>query len=684
MKLTVHLSFGIPHEDAAEYAMLPQITRDHVSWMLDVMKSVAAAGKGKQVAACRQIAEAADKSTNTIYNAWKAFRSSGDWRVLIDKRYTSEFWQRDPSKRVGLPPLFIEMEWKRRCDENQRAFKPAWRILIDDWRKWRNGDLTKAMKGYDRAPEPAPGSRFPRGWNYSNLLQYVPDDVELAACREGRTSALKLTPGIRSTRAGSFEAGLAGPFRDVEFDDMWHDFEVNVIGQKTACRLLEFGAVDSFTTYIFNPGLKPRIRNMETGRMQALNERDFHLYVINWILDHGIHPLGTTFHVENGTARISKAFAEKLMMWFPGLKIQSGGMSGAPAFAGAYRERAKGNPNSKAIKEGLGKLIHNQTAHLPGQVGMNRDNLPASHAGRDRENETMLAIAAQLPQLRNTLQFGFLDFPEAVHAVNEIYALLNCREDHQIEGWAECGGVVDMFRFSTKSDDWRPLADVNDLPENERFALSMTLKLDPGLKQLRTLSPAQMLLSHGTRLLKLPDEAIPDLLGQHYGQILPINGGIIAFRQPGLGKLRFKAIYQDRDGFRRRVSNGESILAHLNPWKPDFIYLSDAKTGRYLGKADRDYAHTRGDTEATQRAHGRAQADFKDSLHDLVARQGLTRIPHMQRNTQAVRAAAAPSARDQALAASDFGADAMLDADDDDLATTTATGPAFYDPADLL
>lgn len=682
MKLSICLTFAIPHDDAREYAGLPLKSRDRVDWLLEVMERVAKAGRGRQVALCEDIAKAADMSRNTIYNLWKSYRSTGDWRVLIDKRHTSEFWNRDPSKRIGLPHEFIQ-DWKTRCENNQRAFKPAWRILINDWRKWRAGDLTKAIPGYDRAPEPAPNSRIPRGWNYSNLLQYAPTDVELSAARQGRTAALKLMPGIHSTRVGAFEAGLAGPFRDIEFDDMWHDFEVNVPGQKTACRLLEFNAVDSFTTYIFNPGLKPRVRNMDTGRMQALNERDFHLYVINWILDHGIHPLGTTFHVENGTARLSKAFVEKLQMWFPGLKIETGGMSGAPAFSGAYSERAKGNPNSKAIKEGLGKLIHNQTAFLPGQVGMNRDNLPASHDGRDRENETMLAICSHLPQLRDQLQFGFLWFKDAVFAVNEIYGLLNCRDDHQIEGWAEIGGVVDMFRFSTQSDDWRPLSEVSALPENERFALSMMLRLDPGLRQPRTLSPAQMLLSHGTRLLRLPDEALPDLLGQRFGQTIPVAGGLIKFAQPGLGKLRFKAKYQDGDGFIRRLENGQSVLAHLNPWKPDFLYLSDAGTGRYLGKAARDHAHTRGDTDAIHAAHGRAQADYKNSLNELVARHGLQRIPHLRSNTTAVRKAASPGPRDLALASAGFDAATMLDDDAEDHAPT-AEGASYFDPADLL
>lgn len=682
MKLSVALTFSVPHEDVGEYARLPQVTKDRVDWLLTIMRAIAAAGKGK-VALCDRIAQESGKSRNTIYNLWKDYRANGDWRVLIDKRHTSEFWKRDETKVVALPEDFIT-EWKTRCENNGRAFKPAWRILINDWRLWRSGDMSKAIPGYSRPPEPAPNSRIPRGWNYSNLLNHVPADVELAAKRRGRTEALKLMPGIRSTRVGAFEAGLAGPFRDIEFDDMWHDFEVNTPGQRAACRLLEFGAVDAFTTYIFTPGLKPRIKNMETGRAQVLNERDFHLYVINWLLDYGVHPLGTVFHVENGTARISKEFAAKLMMWLPQLRIEAGGMSGAPAFPGAYRERAKGNPNAKPIKEGLGKLIHNQMAHLPGQVGMNRDHLPAEHDGRSRENATLLAIASQLPALREKLQFGFLDLSEAVFAVTDLYGLLNCREDHQIEGWDQIGGVVDMFRFSAKSDDWRPLSEVSRLDPNDQLALSVALKLDPSLKARRTLSPAQMLLAHDVRLIRLPDAAVPDLLGPKYGHIKEVVNNRIRFTVPGLGKIRFRAVYQDADGFRRSVPNGSDVLCHLNPWKPGHIYLSDAKTGRFLGKAERIADHMRGDTDAIHAAHGRAQADFKDSLHELVSRHGLQRIPYLKANTAAIRAAAKPSARDQALAAGGFDSGTMLDDDDSDEPEAITTGAAWFDPADLL
>jgi hypothetical protein len=673
--MTTTLSFSVPESDAREFSGLPAEARTRVHWFLAVFRSIASATA--KTKACAAVAESAEIHFNTVYNTWKAFVRTGDWRVCLDKRKTPEFWKRDTSKAIGLPHEFTEF-WKDLCEDNQRAFKPAHRLLRLQYRRWRNGDQTQAVPGYPFCPPPAPGSSLPRGWNYSNLLHHVPNEIELAAARGGRTAALKLMPGVLTTRIGSY------PFAEVQFDDMWHDFEVNVPGQKSACRLLEFGAVDTFTTFLFRPGLKPRLRNMDTGKAQVLNSRDFHLYLINWLLDFGAHPNGTVLMMENGTAAVSKEFREKLMSWLPQLTIETGGMSGAPAFAGAWRERGKGNPNAKSLKEGLGKLIHNQLAHLPGQIGMNRENLPAGHFGRSRENDTLLAIAAQLPALTNQIQLGFLSLQDAVYAINEIYDLLNCRDDHKIEGWSEIGGVVDSFRFSAQSDDWRGMEEIERLPEHERQLLAMALRLDPSLRKPRVLSPAEMLLAHSPRLIKPPHESIPDLLGAAYGDTKDVVGGEIGFTRPDTGKLRFYASYQDADGFLRRIPNGTSVLCHLNPWKTEHLYLSDPSTGRFLGLADRQHAATRGDTDAIQAQHARAQHDYKEALHGLVRRQGLARVPNLKANAATFRKANTPSARDRAVAAS-FDSSELLENGDMESCEISHTDPAInFDPSDLL
>jgi hypothetical protein len=677
MKASLSLAFEIPQDEAADFARLPAKSRDRVRWLLSVMRAVSSS-KGK-VQACKDIAAAAGLHFNSIYQPWQRYSQSGDWRTLLDRRRTPEFWKRDSSKTIGLPAPFVT-EWKTRVESNDRAAKPAYARLIRDWQLWRNGDLTIAIPGYDRCPPPAAGSRVPRGWTYSNLLQHMPNEVELAAARKGRTAAKKLLPGVITTRVGTY------PFAEIQFDDMWHSFLVNVPGYQKAYRLLEFGAIDNFSTYIFKPGLKPRLPDMDTGKMKQLNGRDFHLYLVNWLLDYGVHPDGTVFNVENGTAAISRTMEEKLLMWFGGrLTVSRSGMSGAPAFPGSWKERAKGNPNAKALKEGIGKLIQNALGHLPGQVGMNRDDAPASLKGREDENELLLAIASVVPALRDKLSLGFLDLQEAVFAVQDTYDLLNCRTDHQMEGWEECGLVIEEFRPSKLIDQWLPLHQtLENASEADRIGLGIALRCDPSILRRRKLSPAESLLANTPRLIKPPLESIPDLLGPEHGHIKQVVGGLFGFTIPGLGKLRYKSTYQDEHGFLRRLDNGTEVLAHLNPWKPDHIYLSDARTHRFLGIAKRHQAVTRGDVDAIHRMHGEAERDFKDSVAETAARHGLSRIPHIKANTRILRQANQPSARDTALAAANLDPSSMLDADDSDLAYNAPDPAIAFDPADLL
>lgn len=674
---TSHLNFSIPFEDAREFAGLPQKTRDRVNWLLEVLQPVARAERGR-VKLCEEIASQAGIHRNSIYVPWKEFSKCGDWRKLIDRRRTSEFWIRDEAKRIALPPGFIE-EWKSMVEENDRKAKPAHALLIHRWKQWRKGNLGCKIQGYERCPEAAPGSSFPRGWAYSNLLNYMPSDVELAAARKGRTAAKKLIAGVITTRVGGY------PFQEIQFDDMWHNFRVNVPGYKRDYRLLEFGSVDHFSTFIFKPGLKPRLPDTETGKMKMLNGRDFHLYLVNWLLDYGVHPDGTVFNVENGTASISHAFEQKLLMWFGGkLTISRSGMSGSPAFPGALRERAKGNYKVKALKEGMGNLIQNALGHIPGQTGMDRNDCPGTLTALSADNEMLLALAAVVPSLREKLQLGFLDLSEAVQAVNETYERLNLRTDHQIEGWEESGLVIDEFRASPEIGGWLSLQDVLDrCSEAQRQLLNLQMSIDPTIRRRRPLSPAECILVHQQQLIKPPAEAVPDLLGPDYGNVREVCGGRITFIHPGLGKLRFKASYQDSDGFIRRVENGTRILTHFNPWKPEFLYLSEVHSGRFIGRSARDIAVTRGDMDAIARAHGQAERDYKDAVRESAMRHGLKRLPNIKINTALIRSASAPSLRDQNLSAAGFESSRMLD-DSESGDFGPIAGTSYFDPSDLL
>jgi hypothetical protein len=672
------MTFSIPDNDILEYHGLPTAARNRVQWMLHVMGIIAGANKNR-VKICEQIAATAGLHYNSIYNTWLKFRDSKfDWRALLDKRKTPEFWRRDPSKTIGLPHDFIQY-WKTECEQNQRAFKPAWRLLIHRWQSWHAGDLTKAIPGYTMCPPRHGRSDYPKGWTYSNLLNHAPNDIEVASARQGREAALALLPSITTTRVGSY------PFAEIQFDDMWHDFEVNAPRQSQSCRLLEFNCVDFFSNYIFKPGLKPRLRNQDDGKRKHLDSRDFKIFWLNWLLDFGCHPDGTVFNVENGTSAISREDEEKLLFWFRGLlTIKRSGMSGTPAFAGAHRERAKGNFRVKALKEGAGKMIHNQLAHLPGQVGMHRNNLPATHHGRSEENRALIFLQAAVPALADKLQLGFLDLAEAVYAVNEAYGLLNDRKDHDIEGWEEAGLVYDAISANPSAGIWIPLSEMTArMDDHQRSILSLQLATHPQLKRRFKYSPNECMTQNTTRLIKLPDAAVPDLLGKAFGTVETVTNGIIKFTRPEFhGKLRYNAVYQDADGFRRRLDNDSRVLCHFNPFKPDYLYLTDANDGRYLGKATRDLIIRRDDTDAIQRQFGKIQSDLKDAVTETAHRHGLSRIPGMALNTQILRNANKPSLRDQSINTDTFDSSEMLESPD--FATVADDPSTYFDPQDLL
>lgn len=675
------LAFEIPRDDAAEFAGLPQKARDRVQWLLRACRAVAASDRRTET--CRQIADGAEVSFNTVYEPWRRFSRSGDWRDLLDRRADARLWVRKDFAPLALHPEFLVF-WRARCDANQRAVRPARKALLARWRRWAAGDPGSAIPGYRECPPADPRTGVPAGWSYRNLLLHAPDDVETAATRRGRSAAKAASGTIRTTREGCW------PFREIQFDDMWHDFQVNVPGSSAPCRLLQFHAVDHFTTFLFRPGLKPRVTDAATERQKSLNERDFLLYHVNWLLDWGVHPDGTLFQAEMGTAKFPATYQDKLRLWFGDrVTFGAGGMSGAPAFPGAYRERGHGNPNAKALLEGSGKLIHNLAAEIPGQVGMGRDDCPLALHGRTRENQILLALADAVPALREKLTFGFLDLAEAVAAIHRLFDAINSRDDHEIEGWDACGFVVDQFRISAAGDLWLP---ADRLADHERQLLALAVANDPSLRRRHRLSPAEALRAAMPNLVKPPREAVPDLLGREYGEIVAPRDGFFHVRRPEFGDrpLRFHSTYQDSGGMRRRVENGHQVLAHLNPWKPDVLWLSDARRGSFLGLAERCHTVSRADRDAVLHAHGRAERDLQDALSELATRTGISRLPALRANAAAIRSAARPNARDRALAAADAAgtaAESMLDDPatiDADAGYSLPDPCAAFDPSDLL
>ena len=197
---------------------------------------------------------------------------------------------------------------------------------------------------------------------------------------------------------------------------------------------------------------------------------------------------------------------------------------------------------------------------------------------------------------------------------------------------------MDEFRFSAQSDDWRSLEQLQKLEPHEQQMFTMTLKLDESLTRRRRMSPAEVFDEHRRNLIKLPIEAVPDLLARDLAKERTVQRGMIIFEDADLGpgKHRFLAQLRDPSGFTRPLTNGDAYTTLVNPFDPERMFISD-KDGRYLGTLERWHSVDASDAEAVKKQIGRAEREFKNATAELGMRHGNKRLAQLGNNTKAIR-----------------------------------------------
>jgi len=601
---------GQPWDDAL--SKLGNAGRDRFLKRLNMMAVIKAHGGDRKTAL--QVAKAYGQKGNTVYQLFRKWTNANeDWRVLIDKRHSPELWDQGNG---GLPDEFL-VYFRSLCDKYQRKLKPAFRELQDQLRRWRSGSACP-IPGYDAPPPNATGSNMPKGMSYENLLRHAPSATERAASIRGRFAASMTLPTVHRTRVGSY------PLMEVQFDDMWHDFEVIRMGQRGSSRLVQFGAVDMFTTYMFNPGLKPRLKNLATDKTEYLNKRDFIFYLLWFLTDIGWHEDGTVLVLENGTAAVDRNFEERLHKVTNGLvTVRTGAMSGRSAISGGYGEKGKGNPRFKALKEGLGNLVHNELAALPGQVGMNRDHMPLENFGRNKASDELAIIVAAHPELADKLQYPFLTVEQARDVIMDTYRKINGRDGHNMEGWEAAGLMRQEFRVDTGSDVWMPLSKLETLPPERRAMMEMILAEDPECSRVHPLSPAEAMATVKGKTRRLSPAGLSVLLPRENFVNRKVRNRLFEFEDAelGEGKWRYLARVKDEAGIPVLLRSGDVFGTCVNPFNTDQMLVVDAR-GVFVGVCERwksVYAH---DVDAIHRMHGKKERIYRESIAELVSRSG--------------------------------------------------------------
>ena len=549
---------------------------------------------GGTVKAIRYVAKKSGKSERTLYRHWIAWKKEERFELLLDKRSFNQ--NREFRPQVGvLPPEFVEF-WRMLVEQNQRKAKPARRKLLRMLEDWRNGKI-KGIQGYDSPPPNKTGSDAPHGWSYRNLVRLQPTETQLLAARRGRAAARAKTPLVRTTRL-NMEPGL-----EYQFDDMWLD--VMALGpNRKPCRLLTFGAVDYYSDFSFQRGVKPRME-AEDGKHKMLNKHDFLFYLACVLSTHGYHPQGTKLVVEHGTAAIPQEVEALLNSVSRGkLQVSRSGLGGAPALPGRGREKGGGNPRFKALIESMGNLIHNELADLPGQTGRNRDEKPQSIHG-DLQESNQLARIEQQRGIR--LRHPFKTYQEVIAILCKVTELLNDRTDHQLEGFDHSSLQVQEVLFG---DVWESIDSLTG--DAKEFALKV-VKENPARFRSRKKSPREV-WKQRRRLTKLHPTILPAMLGEEFGKLLTVRNGL--FR---LNNVHYLANAVSSAGIPQYLNNGGDYLCYVNPFAPNQLIVADTKN-RAIGVCQIHGRVDRMDTQAVVRQHARNEAIFAESIAPAVQR----------------------------------------------------------------
>ncbi|MBI4024820.1 MAG: hypothetical protein HY360_07540 [Verrucomicrobia bacterium] len=568
---------AIPQDDLAEFASLPEAVKQEVREMFEMMKALRA--KKNLQRACRDLAAQTGgrrgwsfARIRTRFYAWK--KSNYDWRMLINRA-------RAPEKARSLPAEFIEF-WKSLCENNQRVSAAPWRELC---RMWERREPIPGYEGHPNWP------RLPRGWSQGNLYRHLPRKFELMVSRVGRSAAAAERPLVYTTRRNLWVGS------HYLFDDIWHDHFVNCFDTRRAGRPLEFHALDLYSACKFAWGMRVRAETAD-GKMEHLKESEMRFLLAYVLGSFGYSPRGTILVVEHGTAAIREDLEQLLQTASGGLiTVARSGMDGAAAHAGQYAGRAKGNFRFKAAIESIGNLIHNEMGALPGQTGRNRDTRPEELHGLLKHNDALLCALAQLPRERAALlQLPLLEFRQFLRIADEIYARINARTPHSLEGW------------------------------DDHFITC------PRTMTIRRKSPSEVWEPGKCDLIPLRPEAIALLLGPDLAIERKTRKGMFEFHESELSAdpLRFEA---------HQLIEGEKYRTVLNPFQPDALWVFDAR-GRFVAQCPRLHAVCKSDVEAIHRACGHAAKIEAELLAPVRARhihEARTKLDRHHNNASVLR-----------------------------------------------
>ena len=609
------LSFTIPRADADVFAGLNEKSQSLVKRRLKAMRLIHNYAQTKSVNfGCRAVSALfhgergwATQTLNAIYCDYLEAR--GDWKSLIDSSIAGPKWQNRICP-VGLPDAFLDYlasEWALNQRDKFLAIYQRVRTRLD---LWRGGDDSQAIPGYDEPPQVNFFNGLPDGWDYSNLQPRVKARLSKFArtlIQRGPKAASQLGAKIISTRLGC-EAG-----RYYIVDDGWNDFKVLAFGQTT--RLLSLHALDLLSGCNVLRGHKPALKD-EKQTEERLREREMIWLLVTLLTKTGYSPRGCTIICEKSTATVRQREEDILADHCPEIVIERGPRGGGAGIGALFTGPGGGNPRWKAPLESWHNLLRNRTAGLldfPGQTGSYSSGLPMPEGlpGLEKDTLALVRAARSLPPARaELLKLGLLNLHEAIFALDSVIEVMcNCRTDHDLEGWRECGHYISEWRSGAMMP-WQRVEALLEYADSERFAIAAQLANHPELKRERALSPREVFDAGCSNFQKIPLAVGSLLMGDLEGVETTVKEGCLTLMVAEINpdaQISFGLTRRDGRGTEDILRDGQKFMVRVNCMDPRFCWLYNAD-GSFAGCAPLYARVARGDTQALHRAFGRKQA----------------------------------------------------------------------------
>jgi hypothetical protein len=588
------------------------------------------------------------KSVTTLYRDYYAYMRGGIIALVPEKALS---WAGNKKQSRGLSPEFVDY-FKMICESITTPSVPqARRMLLQ---RIRRGDLIPGFgtwkemwaEKFPGVPAPA-GVEYPRdsietvlpeGLSCRNLNRHKGELFDLVSARQGTFAASKYGPMVYTTRVGC-KVGQV-----LIFDDVWHNQNVNWPGSTKALRPLELCCLDLVSAHKVAWGMRPRIWNPETQKHEGIKEHEFRFLLAYTLCEEvGYRPDGTILWLERGTAAIDEVLADIISRLSGGaITVKRAPLKDARQLCSMYKSVSSGNPRFKAPLESHHNAAHTALSAITGQIGRSAEMQPEEIAGRDKDNNLLLKLAAVLPrELAARLQMPFLHWDEYMPCVVAGYDAMADRRDHSLEGWNELG-FFDKEFWIPGTPDFVSLETLKNMPADVAGNLFNILADHPEFCRCRFLSPIEVWRKHKRELKLIPKCGVPLILGPKNGVIrtCPQTAELVfGSRLLGPSQHIYSREYLSEDGFARRIDAGMDYLFHINPFSPSRDLFISTVSGEYLGCSSKINVPARVDQDAVLEQIKRKRAEYA-RLSKSVSGRHLTQLAasamQMQNNGQII------------------------------------------------